>query len=127
MLRVMVVEDEAIAARAVAVMLERIGCEVTAIVDTGEGAIEGASRHCPDLVLMDIRLKGSMDGIEAASIIRERFGLCVVFVSAYLPDELEAQKTSGTGYDFLSKPIDQGDLAMVVQRVARSLGQDHER
>ena len=62
--RVLIVEDEAIAARAAQIMLETMGCEVTGVVDTGEAAIECAETGAPDLVLMDIRLKGGMDGIE---------------------------------------------------------------
>jgi len=71
-LRVLLVEDEAISARAAQVMLQRIGCIVTAIVDTGEGAIEKAGEQRPELVLMDIRLKGAMNGLEAMAEIRSR-------------------------------------------------------
>jgi CheY-like chemotaxis protein len=69
-------------------MLGRIGCEVTAIVHTGEAAVAATSSQRPDLVPMDIRLKGEMDGIEAAVVIRERLRVPIVFVSAYRAEEL---------------------------------------
>ena len=72
--RVLIVEDEAISARAAGVMLERIGCTVTGVVDSGKDAIEAAARDRPDLVLMDIRLKGEMNGIEAATVIHKLTG-----------------------------------------------------
>jgi CheY-like chemotaxis protein len=120
-LRVLVVEDEAIPARAAAVMLGHIGCDVAAIVDTGEDAVEAAYREHPDLVLMDIRLKGPMDGIEAAGLIRERLGIPIVFVSAYLAEELEERRDAIDESEFLSKPIDEQALAAGVRRVIRGL------
>ena len=119
--RVLVVEDEAIPARAAAVMLGHIGCDVAAIVDSGEEAVEAACRERPDLVLMDIRLKGPMDGIEAAGLIRERLGIPIVFVSAYLAEELDERHDAIDESEFLSKPIDQQALAAGVRRVMRGL------
>ena len=119
--RVLVVEDEAIPARAAAVMLGHIGCDVAAIVDSGEEAVEAACRERPDLVLMDIRLKGPMDGIEAAGLIRERLGIPIVFVSAYLTEELDERHDAIDESEFLSKPIDQQALAAGVRRVMRGL------
>ena len=120
-LRVLVVEDEAIPARAAAVMLGHIGCDVAAIVDTGEEAVEAACRERPDLVLMDIRLKGAMDGIEAAGLIRKRLGIPIVFVTAYLTEELDERREAIDESEFLSKPIDEQALAAGVRRVIRGL------
>jgi CheY-like chemotaxis protein len=117
-LRVLLVEDEAIPARAAAVMLARVGCEVTAIVDSGDKAIDAAARQRPDLVLMDIRLKGPMDGIEAATRIRERFGIPIVFVSAYLAEELKDRSSALAGSMYLNKPIDEDALFEAVRRAA---------
>jgi CheY-like chemotaxis protein len=121
-LRVLLVEDEAIPARAAAVMLDRIGCEVTSIVDTGEAAITAASAQQPDLVLMDIRLKGPMDGIDAAARIRERLGTPIVFVSAYQAEELGERRTALAGADYLTKPIDEKVLAAAVRKIASANG-----
>jgi len=123
-LRVLLVEDEAIPARAAAVMLERVGCEVTAIVDTGAKAVEAAARQSPDLLLMDIRLKGPMEGIEAASLIRERFGIPIVFVSAYLAEELDDQRSALAGAQYLNKPIDEDALTAAIGKVAAGMRED---
>jgi len=123
-LKALLVEDEAIPARAAAVMLARVGCEVVAIVDTGEKALEAAAREHPDLVLMDIRLKGSMDGIEAAALIRERFDIPIVFVSAYLAEELHDPRVELAGSLYLNKPIDEEALAAAVRGVATGAAQN---
>jgi CheY-like chemotaxis protein len=122
-LRVLVVEDEAISARAAKIMLERIGCEVTDIVDTGEGAIEKAKEQRPDLVLMDIRLKGDLNGLEAMQVIRTSYGIAGIFVSAYSPEELGANRERLADFDFLTKPIDGRELAAAIQKVSRTTAQ----
>ena len=121
-LRVLLVEDEAIAARAAAVMLKRVGCEVTGIVDSGEEAIESAARQSPELVLMDIRLRGGMDGIEAGAVIRECYCIPVIYVSAYLAEELKNRRAGLADAEYLAKPIDEESLASVVAKVAAGLG-----
>ncbi len=82
--RILIVEDEAIIAKEMENQLQDLGYEVTSIVDTGEKAIERAEEDKPDLILMDIRIKGEMDGIEAAEEIRNRFGIPDIFSTAYL-------------------------------------------
>ena len=60
---------------------------MTSIVDTGEEAIEKAEEDKPDLILMDIRIKGEMDGIDTAEVIRNKFEIPVIFSTAYLDEE----------------------------------------
>ena len=73
--RVMIVEDERITAEDIHDILSHLGYTVTAVVSSGEEAIRRAEQTKPDLVMMDIRIKGEMDGVEAAREIRERFGM----------------------------------------------------
>jgi CheY-like chemotaxis protein len=115
--RVLVVEDQAIAARAARVMLERIGCEVTAVVDAGEKAILEAEGSALDLILMDIRLRGEMTGVEAAAAINERFGTPVIFVSAYPAHELKESHPLDEDAKCLSKPLGEAELADAVREV----------
>ncbi|HID74251.1 MAG TPA: response regulator, partial [Thermoplasmata archaeon] len=68
--RILVVEDEKIVAKDIQFRLRGLGFEVTAIAASGEEAIDMARKHDPDLILMDIRLKGEMDGVEAAHRIK---------------------------------------------------------
>jgi len=93
----MIVEDEAIIAMETESQLKSLGYEVTSIVDTGEKAIKKAEIDKPDLILMDIRIKGDMDGIDAAEIIRNRFGIPIVFSTAYL-DKAEPHYTQLSGF-----------------------------
>jgi CheY-like chemotaxis protein len=118
--RVLIVADEAISARAARVMLARIGCSVIRVVDTGEGAIEAAEQYRPEIVLMDIRLKGAMNSIEASAIIHERLGTPIVFVTTYSKDDLRDAGTLPADAIYLSKPIDEGNLATAIdQAIAR--------
>jgi CheY-like chemotaxis protein len=73
--RIMIVEDEYIIAKDIQTSLENMGYAVSAIVSSGEAAIAKAESEKPDLVLMDIILKGTMDGIQAAEQIRSKFGI----------------------------------------------------
>ncbi len=95
--RILVVEDEAVVAMSECFVLESLGYQVTSSVASGEQAIAAAERECPDLVLMDVRLKGRMSGVEAAREIHRRFGIPVVFVTANDDDELEGDDLPSPG------------------------------
>lgn len=80
--RILVIEDDAVVAKDLQNRLDHLGHHVVGLASSGKGAIEQAERHRPDLVLMDIVLKGEMDGIEAAQEIRKRFAIPVVYLTA---------------------------------------------
>ena len=94
--RILVVEDEAIVAMALRGRLENLGYDAVGVVASGEEAIEKADELRPDLVLMDIRLSGAMDGIEAAELIRVRFDIPVVYLTAYA-DQATLDRAKLTG------------------------------
>src|SRR2546425_5789370 len=101
--KVLVVEDEGLIALDIAGRLEALGHEVVATVSTGEEAIEEAAA-C-DIVLMDIRLDGAMDGIDAAVQIRERYHLPVVFLTAHADRAtLDRAKLAGP-FGYIVKPL----------------------
>ena len=114
--RVLIVEDEGMISLVVRRMLEARGYSVVAEVRSGEDAVDVASQLRPDLVLMDIRLNGEMDGISAAAQIRGQFDIAVVFVTAYAGGHnLErAEMTEPSGY--LIKPFDSASLQAVVEK-----------
>jgi CheY-like chemotaxis protein len=113
--RILIVEDERITAEDLAEVLKDLGYHVTAVVSSGEDAIREAEIHRPDLVLMDIRIKGEMDGTEAARILRERFDVPVVYLTAHADrDTLERAKHSRPpGY--LVKPFHEAELHASVE------------
>ena len=79
--RILIVEDEAITALDLKYSLEELGYEVIDTVDTGQDAIDTAAETIPDVVLMDIKLKGDMEGIEAAEVISE-LRIPIVYLTA---------------------------------------------
>src|SRR5213592_1765591 len=80
--RILVVEDESLLAEDIQERLKNLGYEVAAVAHSGEEALAGVAAAQPDLVLMDIRLKGKMDGIDTARVVRERFNLPVVYLKS---------------------------------------------
>lgn len=108
--RILVVEDEHIVAMGIKRMLKSLGYTVTGVASSGEDAISKAESTFPDVVLMDIMLKGDMDGVEAAREIRERFDVPVVYLTAYSDNKIleRAKKTEPFGY--IVKPFDEKDL-----------------
>ncbi len=94
--QVLIVEDEAIISMDLRFKLEALGYGVSAEIRSGKEAVEAASRLHPDVVLMDIGLSGDMDGIDAAAQIRNRFGIPVVYLTAYVGgDTLERAEMTG--------------------------------
>ena len=121
--KILVVEDEGITALNLKYDLEDLGYEVPEPVDNGSEAIEKAEEIYPDLVLMDINLKGDIDGIEAAKEISE-MGIPIIFLTANTDDmtAFEALKTAPYGY--LSKPYSSKDLELTVAMVLRKHEED---
>lgn len=114
-LRIMVVEDQAIVAKDIRATLEGLGYEVPAVAHTGEDAIQKAAQTSPDLILMDINLRGEMDGIEAAGRIRERADIPVIFLTAYSDQATldRAKLTSPMAY--LIKPFEESELRTAIE------------
>ena len=113
--QILIVEDEVITAMEIQSRLEDAGYAVIAIVSSAEEAIANLSSNRPDLVLMDIHLRGKMDGIEAAEAIRRRYDVAVVYLTAYTDGEtlLRAKATQPDGYIF--KPFEEWDIHTTVE------------
>ncbi|MGM0545525.1 MAG: response regulator [Bacteroidota bacterium] len=109
--KVLIVEDEMIIAMLIERMVIKMGHQVVDKVSTGEEAIKIALDKSPDLILMDIRLKGELDGVEAIKQIQEKKAVSVIYISGN-SDLAHKQKIEHTEYvDFLSKPITESDLS----------------
>jgi len=111
---VLVVEDEAIVSMDLRNKLESFGYNVSAVIRSGEEAVAAASRLRPDVVLMDIWLSGSMDGIEAAGEIRRRFDIPVVCVTGH-GDEYTLKQAGSTDFRYVIKPYDDVVLRLAVE------------
>lgn len=112
---ILIVEDEAIVAADLAGKLGQLGYEVVGTAARGEEAVELACRLKPEVVLMDIRLIGTMDGIEAAETIRCRYDLPVIYLTAHSDSAtLEGAKLSGP-FGYILKPFEERELATTVE------------
>lgn len=113
--RILVVEDESIVALDICDRLQHLEYTVAAMASSGEEAIERTAELHPDVVLMDIRMPGALDGIEAAAQICERFEIPVVFITAYADaSTLERAKVT-TPFGYVLKPFEDRDLQVAVE------------
>ncbi len=125
--KILIVEDEAIIAMEMESSLQSLGYEVTSIVDTGEKAIQKAEIDKPDLILMDIRIKGEMDGIDAAEEIRNEFGIPIIFSTAYLDEERIERAKITMPFGYILKPIQERDLKVTIEMALYVNEVDKER
>lgn len=111
----LLVEDEIIVAKDIKNSLENVGYTVTGIADSGELAIEKAALTQPNLVLMDIRLKGDMDGVQAAQEVWNRFNITVVYLTAN-SDKSTLQRAKATApFGYVAKPFKEKELHTAVE------------
>lgn len=107
---ILIVEDENIVAKDLENRLKGLGYTVNAIVPSGEEAIERAANLQSDLVLMDIKLKGKVDGIVAAKQIRTLFNIPVIFITAYADEETLERAKATMPYGYILKPFEDREL-----------------
>ncbi len=112
---IMIVEDETIVALEIEERLKEFGYNIVASISSGEKAVKSVEKLHPSLVLMDIRLGGSIDGIEAAQLISARFSVPVLFLTAFSDDETLEQAREAKPYGYLLKPFKEQDLHASIQ------------
>ena len=115
---VLLVEDEAIVALDLEGMLKRLGYDVVAVVADGESAIDRARERKPDIILMDIVLQGSSDGVETALKIRGFLDSPIVFSTANSDAATTARLAKMNGVGYVSKPV---SLAMLSEALSAAL------
>src|ERR1700687_923200 len=108
--RILIVEDERITAEDLRDILTDLGYTVTASVSNGADAIARAQETLPDLALMDIRIKGEMDGTETARILRERFNIPVVYLTAHADTATLSRAKLAEPFGYITKPFQQAAL-----------------
>lgn len=115
--KIMIVEDENIIALDIRSMLEDLGYLVSDIVASGEESIQKASKKRPDLVLMDVKLKGSIDGVSAGKQIFRQFRIPIVYLTAYSDQATIKRINNGKNGNLsmvINKPFDEGELRTVI-------------
>ncbi len=112
---IIVVEAEALIAKDIKNSLVKSGYSVPSVVATGEKAVAESEKYCPNLVLMDIKLKGEMNGIDAAKIIKEKFDIPVVFLTAYADDSILQEAKASEPYGYIVKPFQDKELKAIIE------------
>ena len=114
-IRLLLVEDDPVIARFMPFQVKRYGAEIIAVVSSGAAAVEKSRELKPDLILMDIRLEGEMNGISAAEKIRETQDIPILFVTSHATDEMleQAKITDPLGY--LPKPFSERELGQAIE------------
>ncbi|KJB92690.1 CheY-like chemotaxis protein [Skermanella aerolata] len=121
-LQILLVEDEAISALALKRLVARLGHEVCAVTAMAEDAIRLAGEILPDIILMDIRLAGEMDGITAAREIRDRFGIGSIFMTANSDPATRALAENAQPLGFMAKPYSPMMVKTTLRHAAEQLG-----
>lgn len=114
-LQILVVEDESIIAKDIQSSLLNLGYSVTGLVSSGEEAIKMAGEKRPDLVLMDIMLRGETDGIDTANEIRKRFGIPIIFCTAYADDKMIERAKVTEPFGYMIKPFEDRELNITIK------------
>jgi DNA-binding LytR/AlgR family response regulator len=109
-INILVVEDESIVSKDIQHSLNKLGYNVVGAASTGEKALELARSERPDIVLMDIMLKGQMNGIDTAEIIRSEMAIPVVFLTAYADESTLSKAKVTEPYGYIIKPFKEIDL-----------------
>ena len=117
--RILIVEDESISALFLHTLLEDTGYRVVGIIESGEEAMVMANQVKPDLILMDIMLKGEMDGIEAANRIYALYGIPTIFMTAYSLVEFNKMQRFTENTMPIQKPIQEEELLNRIQNVLK--------
>lgn len=113
--RILIVEDESIVAKDIQNSLTGLGYTVAGVVAFGEEAVERVGALKPDLILMDVMLKGAMDGIEAVERIRQEHSVPVIYLTAYTDDDTLRRAKVTEAFGYLLKPFEDRELRTTIE------------
>lgn len=125
--KILIVEDEAIVARDIKVCLNKIGYEVLGSYSSGEKALEAIEETKPELILMDIMLKGKMSGIDTSAIVKEKYGIPVVFLTAYADEKTISKAKVTEPYGYIIKPFKEIDLRTSIEMALYKYKKEKEK
>ncbi len=117
--RILIVEDEAITALHLGQQLSHLGYQISASVTSGEEAVRLAQELSPNLVVMDVKLAGRMDGVEASRRIQEKIDVPVIYLTAYPDVFLQAPSRMQQPGICISKPFSAPDLQGIIEIALR--------
>jgi len=123
---ILVVEDESIVAKDIQNSLKKLGYAVPSVENSGEDAIDAAGKYRPDLVLMDIMLKGDISGIDAAEQVKNRYQIPVIFLTAYADESTLSKAKVTEPYGYIIKPFKEIDLHTSIEMALYKHGKEQE-
>lgn len=122
--RIFVVEDESIVAKDIQRTLEKLGYEVPATASSAESAFQKLEEVEPDLVFLDIKLKGEQDGVHIAEHIKDRYDIPVIFLTSFVDQDTIDRAKVTEPYGYLVKPFNEGDLKTTVEMALFKFSKD---
>lgn len=125
-LKILIVEDEMLIAANIAIQLETLGYEVVGIIPRGEEAVKVVQNEKPDLVLMDINLKGELDGITTAKKLQQEGQIPIIYLTANSDDAHFERAKETNPYAFISKPFKKLDLQRAIELASVRILQESE-
>lgn len=125
-INVLVVEDESIVSKDIQHSLIKLGYNIVGAAATGEKAIELAHSENPDVILMDIMLKGEMNGIETAESIREELKVPIIFLTAYADESTLSKAKITEPFGYIIKPFKEIDLHTTIEMAIYKHGKEQE-
>ena len=122
--KILIVEDEMIIAANISLQLTVLGYEVTGIISKGEDAVSHIRQNSPDMVIMDIQLKGKIDGIDTAMQIKREFDIPIIYLTANVDNEHFKRAKSTNPSAFISKPFKKLDLQHAIELTTHHLSRN---
>ncbi|MES2774417.1 MAG: response regulator [Bacteroidota bacterium] len=115
LIKILVVEDEMLIGAKISMQLTNMGYEVTGILPRGEEALLHVEDSCPDIILLDINLKGNLDGIQTAERLMQRHTIPIIYLTANSDDATFNRAKHTKPFAFISKPYKQLDLQRAIE------------
>ena len=125
--RILIVEDERITGEDLRDILTQLGYIVTAVSASAADAIKEARRTSPDLVMMDIRIEGPVDGIDAARALKNEFGIPAVFLTAHADEETLTRAKEAEPLGYIVKPFQEREVRAVIEVALHKSRLDRDR
>ena len=125
--KILIVEDEMIIGANISLQLSKLGYDVTGIESRGEAAISHIKQNRPDIVLMDIQLKGELDGIDTMIKVQQEIDMPVIYLTANTDDENFERAKSTKPYAFISKPFKKRDLQHAIDLTISRLNSSNSK
>ena len=120
-IKILIIEDEMIIAANISLQLSKLGYEVTGILPRGEEALAHIQENKPDILLLDIQLKGKLDGVETAELVQQECDMPIIYLTANSDDANFNRAKSTNPKAFISKPFKKLDLQRAIELTVNSL------